>query len=285
MNPGASAEAIDFHYSVGNAFYRLWLDESLTYSGALWSADDTLETAQQRKLDYHLDQAGVTSGMRVLDIGCGWGSALHRMTAARGVARAVGITLSKAQAEWLTQQAWAAIEVRCEGWQDHVPDKPYDALISIGAFEHFAKVGLTRSDKITAYRAFFRRCHALICPGGLMTLQTIAYGNIGLDQRSAFVEQKIFPESDLPMLADVAEASNGIFEIVALRNDRADYYRTAREWSRRLRARREEALRLVGAATVTRYETYLGMFAIGFYTGTMHLLRFTLRRNDKPQIW
>ena len=118
-----------------------------------------------------------------------------------------------------------------------------------------------------------------------MTLQTIAYGNIAPDNRSAFVEKQIFPESDLPTLAEIADASHGVFEITVFRNDRPHYLRTAREWLRRLRAKRTEAIALVGAENVTRYETYLGLFIIGFHTGTLHLLRLTLSRNDKPQPW
>ena len=283
MSGGASADAIDFHYSVGNDFYRLWLDESMTYSGALWDGDETLESAQRRKLDYHLDQAGITEGMRVLDIGCGWGSGLRRMTAERGVAQAVGLTLSQAQADWLAAQPSPKIEVRIESWQDHAPPQPYDAIISIGAFEHFAKANLPRADKLAAYREFFQRSHALLRPGGRLSLQTIAYGNIAPDNRSAFVEKQIFPESDLPTLGEVADSSHGFFEITAVRNDRQHYARTAREWLRRLRARRAEAIALVGAENVTRYEQYLGLFVIGFHTGTLHLLRLTLNRNDKPQ--
>ena len=282
---GASADAINLHYSVGNTFYRLWLDDSLTYSGALYQDGATLEAAQDHKLAYHFDQAGIKAGMRVLDIGCGWGSALRRVTAVRGAAHAVGLTLSEAQAAYAAEYASPAIEVRCEGWQDHTPAAPYDALISIGAFEHFSKAGLPRAEKLAAYREYFRKCHALLKPGAHMTLQTIAYGNISPDRRSSFVEQQVFPESDLPTLAEVAEASDGVFEITAVRNDRLHYLQTAREWLHRLRGARAEATELVGAATVARYETYLGLFVVGFHTGSMHLLRFTMRRNDKPQIW
>lgn len=280
---GASAAAIDAHYSVGNAFYRLWLDEGMTYSGALWGdGDDTLEAAQRRKLDYHCDQAGVTPGAHVLDVGCGWGSGLRHLVAERQAARAVGLTLSVAQAEELRANLPAGAEARCESWADHIPERPYDAIISIGAFEHFAKATLSREAKLDAYRAYFRKCHAMLAPGAAMTVQTIAYGNISAAQRSGFVEHEIFPESDLPFLAEVAEASHWLFEITAVRNDRGHYARTAREWLRRLRARRAEALALVGPDMVAKYEKYLGLFVIGFHTGTMDLLRFTFRRNNKP---
>jgi cyclopropane-fatty-acyl-phospholipid synthase len=281
--PGASAEAIQYHYSIGNDFYRLWLDKTITYSGALWEAGDTLEMAQFRKLDYHLTQAGVRGGSRVLDIGCGWGSGLRRMVEEYGVARAVGLTLSQAQADYITAAHLPGVEVRVETWLDHAPAEPYDAIVSIGAFEHFAKPELTPEGKIEAYRAYFRRCHCLLNPGSRMTLQTIAYGNIGRDELSGFVEKDIFPESDLPTLADIARSSEGYFEIVALRNDRQDYERTNKAWLTSLRANRAEAVRLVGEQNVARYEKYLALFIIGFHTGTMHLLRITMRRNDKPR--
>jgi cyclopropane-fatty-acyl-phospholipid synthase len=281
---GASSGAIDAHYSVSNAFYRLWLDDSMTYSAALWDGEESLEAAQRRKLDYHCDQAGVEPGMRVLDVGCGWGSGLRHLVDARGAGQAVGLTLSAAQAEWLRANVPSAAEIRCESWADHAPARPYDAIISIGAFEHFAKATLTRDAKLDAYRAYFRKCHDMLVRGASMTVQTIAYGNISPAQRSSFVEMEIFPESDLPFLAEVAEASQWLFEITAVRNDRAHYARTAREWLKRLRARRAEAVELVGVDTVAKYEKYLGLFVIGFHTGTMDLLRFTFRKNDKPAI-
>ena len=91
---GASAEAIQAHYDTGNAFYRLWLDPTRTYSCALWDEADALEEAQIDKLDYHIEQAQAAGTGQVLDIGCGWGSLLERLTTAHGVERAVGLTLS-----------------------------------------------------------------------------------------------------------------------------------------------------------------------------------------------
>jgi cyclopropane-fatty-acyl-phospholipid synthase len=282
--PGASAEAIQYHYSIGNDFYRLWLDPTITYSGALWEEGDTLEAAQYRKLDYHLTQAHVRPGTRVLDVGCGWGSGLKRMVEKYDVGHATGLTLSQAQADYIASLHLPRTEVRVETWLDHAPAEPYDAIISIGAFEHFAKPALSPEEKVDAYRAYFRRCHTLLNPGSWMTLQTIAYGNVSKEELSQFVEKDIFPESDLPRLTDIARASDGYFEIVALRNDRKDYERTNRAWLTSLRANRAEAVKLVGEQNVARYEKYLALFIIGFHTGTMNLLRITLRRNDKPRI-
>lgn len=74
---GSSAEELTVHYDRGNAFYELWLDATMAYSCALFEGDEGLEAAQKRKLDWHLDSAGVTQGMRLLDIGCGWGALLR----------------------------------------------------------------------------------------------------------------------------------------------------------------------------------------------------------------
>ena len=282
--PGASAEAIGYHYSIGNEFYRLWLDKTITYSGALWEDGDTLEAAQFRKLDYHLTQAHVQPGARVLDVGCGWGSGLRRMVENYEAGKAVGLTLSQAQADWIASQNLPRTEVRVETWLDHAPAEPYDAIISIGAFEHFAKPELTSDQKVEAYRAYFKRCHSLLNPGSWMTLQTIAYGNVSKEELSQFVEKDIFPESDLPTLADITRACDGYFEVVALRNDRKDYERTNRAWLASLRANRAEAVKLVGEQDVARYEKYLALFIIGFHTGTMNLFRITFRRNDKPRL-
>jgi cyclopropane-fatty-acyl-phospholipid synthase len=282
--PGASAEAIGYHYSIGNEFYRLWLDNTITYSGALWEDGDSLEAAQYRKLDYHLTQAKVQPGSRVLDVGCGWGSGLRRMVEKFEVGQAVGLTLSQAQADWIASQHLPRTEVRVETWLEHAPAEPYDAIISIGAFEHFAKPELTSDQKVEAYRAYFKRCHELLNPGSWMTLQTIAYGNVSKEELSQFVEKDIFPESDLPTLTDIARACDGYFEVVGLRNDRKDYERTNRAWLSNLRARRAEAVKLVGEQDVVRYERYLALFIIGFHTGTMNLFRFTFRRNDKPRL-
>ena len=140
---GASPEAIRQHYDVSNDFYQLWLDPTLTYSGAMWEEGDDLEAAQIRKIDYHIEQARAPGTGRVLEIGCGWGSTLRRLVNVHGVRKAIGLTLSQAQRDWLNNTLDdPRIEVRLENWFDHEPEAPYDAIISIAAFEAFAKYDL-----------------------------------------------------------------------------------------------------------------------------------------------
>jgi cyclopropane-fatty-acyl-phospholipid synthase len=286
---GASPEAIRHHYDVGNDFYRLWLDNSLTYSCALWDDHDTdqmLDAAQVRKLDYHIEQAHAMNAQRVLDIGCGWGSLLRRLVDAHGVRQATGLTLSQAQAAWLASQPHPRIEVRLESWLDHAPAQPYDAILSLGAFEHFAQADWPDAQRIAAYRAFFTRCRAWLKPGGRLALQTISLGNLNVRQiqerpNMQFVIKEIFPESILPSLADIAAASEGLFEVITLRNDRDHYYRTARVWYKRLAARRAEATTLVGEEVVERYLRYLKYFTFAFADGHTGLLRIAMRRWDE----
>jgi len=115
-----------------------------------------------------------------------------------------------------------------------------------------------------------------------MSLQTIAYGDISRNRvySDDFIARDIFPESDLPRLAYIAEASEGFFEICLVRNDREDYARTCRHWFDRLRERQDEAVAIVGEDTVAWYKHYLRTFSYSFALGAFHLLRIVFRRLD-----
>lgn len=280
---GASENAIQYHYDLSNQFYQLFTDPQMVYSSALWEENDTLESAQIRKIDFHIRQARVQGAQRVLDIGCGWGASLKRLVENYDVSLAVGLTLSQAQAEWIQTSASEKIEVRLEGWADHNPDATYDGIISIGAFEHFVQLGLSSEEKINSYRQFFQCCHQWLKPGGWLSLQTMTIENANPEDFSPFITEKIFPESDLPYLAEIAKASGHLFEIVKLRNDRKHYADTFRQWLKRLKANREIATELVGEEEVAKYEKYCQLFIIAFHTGTLNLSRLALRRIDQPR--
>jgi cyclopropane-fatty-acyl-phospholipid synthase len=280
--------AIQHHYDVGNEFYQYWLGDTLTYSGALWAegeAIDSLDRAQLRKIDYHLHEARAGKGARLLDVGCGWGSTLRRAVETHGVGRGVGLTLSQAQADWITTSPLRSpnVEIRVEDWREHAPAEPYDAIVSIGAFEHFSKAQISGAEKIANYRAFFDRCAEWLSPGGWLSLQSIGYGNPGLCDKSQFIENDIFPESDLPTLAEIATASDGRFEIVKVCNDRDHYARTIRAWLARLKENRTAMSLRFGEAVVDRYIKYLSLFVIGFHVGAMNLWRLSMRRYDRLQ--
>jgi cyclopropane-fatty-acyl-phospholipid synthase len=281
---GASPAAIAFHYDIGSAFYALWLGRELTYSCALFADDDDddddLESAQRRKIDHHAHEASAVGATHVLDVGCGWGSTMRRLVSEHGVARVTGLTLSLDQARCIAALDEPRIEARLESWREHEPSGPYDAIVSIGAFEHFVGRDLSRVQKVAAYREFFDRCHGWLRPGCALSLQTIAYGTLDPAQISAFITSEIFPESDLPALGEIVDAAHGRFEIVRLRNDRMDYARTCREWAQRLATQHAAASAMVGADRVRHYERFLKMSAAGFESGGLVLLRITLRRID-----
>lgn len=272
-----AAAAIRHHYDVGNEFFQLWLDSSLTYSCALrQNADDTLETAQDRKLRFHLDAIGAEKAGSVLDIGCGWGSILHRLAETYRVPRAVGLTLSDQQAAYVSSRGYPGVEVRVQNWTEYEPDSPFDGIVSIGAFEHFAHPGDSPGEKIDVYRHFFTRCRDWLTTGGVLSLQTIAYANMSRDDASRFMQEEIFPDADLPTLAEITAAAEGLFEVRSLHNARLDYAWTCEQWAARLRARREEAAALVGPEIVARYQRYLKLSAFGFRMGKICLLRLVL---------
>ncbi len=281
---GASAAAIRHHYDVGNDFFALWLDPTRTYSCALWEGStDTLQAAQERKLDYFAAQANCADARAVLDIGCGWGGLLRRLTDVHNVKRAVGLTLSAKQAEHVAGWDDERLDVRVQNWAEHTPAEPYDAIVSIGAFEHFAGFSMTRAARIAAYRHFFDCAHAWLEPGGRLAVQSNVKGNnVRMDRQTVrdllFVVDHVFPQSELPWASELIEASERRFDIVSARNDPEHYERTCSEWLARLRDTRRQGEELVGAEMVRDYERYLSAAINAFKQRHLGLLRVVFER-------
>jgi cyclopropane-fatty-acyl-phospholipid synthase len=284
-NAGASAAEIQRHYDVGNEFYGLWLDAGMNYSCALWegeSKDDDLSEAQRRKLAYHIESANAAGKRAVLDIGCGWGALLHQLTQVHHVERAVGLTLSAAQAQWIRQRGIPGVEVREEAWQDHAAQAHYDAIISIGAFEHFARPGMTPPEKIAAYRAFFEKCASWLSFPGRLSLQTIAHGCVGEAKReqTSRLSSIVFPGSELPRLQEIIAAAEDVLKIGKVVNHAEDYQHTCKLWKNNLKRNREHAIALHGESTYQHYVDYLQGSEFGFALGNLALYRIVF---EKPR--
>jgi cyclopropane-fatty-acyl-phospholipid synthase len=285
---GASKAAIALHYDTGNDFFRLWLDPAtMSYSCALYDdatepGSEELGDAQRRKIDFYLDEARVIEAGRLLDVGCGWGGVLNRALD-RGVGEVVGMTLSEAQADFIEVSPRPGLSVRRESWVEHEPDQPYGSIVSVEAFEAFARLRLTPEQKALVYRSFFERCWRWLRPGGHLGLQTIAYNNADAGQFDDFIASEIFPEQDLPHLKELAGAFERLFEVVVIRNDPLHYVATLRDWLSRLKGRRGQAANLVGLPEVVRFERYLRLSAAMFEIRSCALYRLILRRIDRPR--
>lgn len=277
LKQGATAEDIQFHYDLGRSFYRHWLDNTMTYSSAMFAGNDDLETAQKRKLDYHIAQAEIGPGSRVLDIGCGWGSFMFRCLERIPSSRCVGLTLSADQKESIDGAGSDRIEVLLKGWQALEEVHSFDAVVSVGAMEHFVGPGCSAEDKIAVYRDFYKKVSRVLKPGGCLSLQTIVFDRMQESEFPSFITEKIFPGSMLPRQLEIHAASDRVLSLVNVRNDAADYARTCREWIKRIEAAKSELIAKVGANKTNEYVQYLRMSAAAFERQQFGLLRMKFR--------
>jgi cyclopropane-fatty-acyl-phospholipid synthase len=275
--PRRDAQAVRHHYEVPLAFYRLWLDASLTYSCAYFrSRDDDLETAQRAKLDLVCRKLRLQPGETVLDIGCGWGSFLIHAAQHHGV-RGVGITLSPSQAAVARQRIAELglddrLEVRLADYREPL-GRSFDAVASIGMLEHVGRANMLR---------YARAVHAALRPGGRALLHGITAPPGNGISRGSFVDAFIFPDGELEEAGFLSlQLDNAGLEVRDDENLREHYALTLRHWQERFEARAEEAESLVGAERVRIWRLYLAGAEVGFQRGTTAVHQFLAVRPDK----
>ncbi|MEM7318376.1 MAG: class I SAM-dependent methyltransferase, partial [Pseudomonadota bacterium] len=278
-NSGASQGAIEFHYDMPAEFFGLWLGQSMTYTAARFTRPDmTLDEAQLDKINYHLDAAAVRPGHRMLDIGCGWGTLLKSAVELRDASAAHGLTLSPLQKRYISSLGNSSVSAALQSYEHHEPRHPYDSIVSVGAFEHFVKPGMSRDERLATYGELFRRCAAWMTPDGRFSLQTMTWGDAEQVERDMNRIHEIFPESDLPEIAEVIEAAHPHLELVSMENRPEDYARTLSEWAKGLRDNREKAVEIVGE---DRFKFYLDSCMGGsllYRRRRFYLCRFVFRR-------
>ena len=259
------ATAIGHHYDVGNDFYRLVLGPTMTYSCARFAQPDfTLEDAQTAKHDLICRKLGLHErpGARLLDVGCGWGSmAIH--AAVHYDARAVGITISKAQAALARQRVEEAgvndhVEIRLQDYRDLRGEK-FDAISSVGMSEHVGH------DKLDTY---FETLRASLVPQGRLLNHAISsVGGSTLGSRS-FVGRYVFPDGELIDVGDTVVAMERAgFEVRDVESLREHYARTLRCWVSNLEVNWDEAVTLVGEPRAKIWRLYMAGSAVGFEDG------------------
>lgn len=206
------------HYDLGNDLYAAMLGKRLVYSCGYWREAGNLDDAQEAKLDLVCRKLRLRPGMRVLDIGCGWGEAL-KFAAERYGVEGVGVTISKEQAEYARGLcAGLPVEIRLQDYRD--VEGGFDAVYSIGMFEH---VGSRN------YRGYFRTVRRLLRDGGLSLLHSIG-SNVSVRHTDPWIARYIFPNSMLPSATQIARASEGLFVIEDWHNFGADYDTTLQAW-------------------------------------------------------
>jgi cyclopropane-fatty-acyl-phospholipid synthase len=261
------AEAVRHHYDVSNEFFSLFLDESMTYSCAVFSRGaETLEAAQEEKLEMVARKLALKEGERVLDVGCGWGS-FPLWAATRHGASVLGITLSPPQAERARERAEAAgaadrVEIRVMDYRDLVGER-FDAIASIGMVEH---VGESQID------VYARSLAGLLEPGGRLLNHGIARLRHSDPDAGPFSERYVFPDAEPLHLSRVLLAlERAGFVTHHVEGFGDDYAETLRHWARRLDENLDEAVRLAGPERVRVWRLYLRMARRGFESGFLSI--------------
>jgi cyclopropane-fatty-acyl-phospholipid synthase len=215
---GRAARNAQKHYDIGNNLYRLMLDRRMAYSCGYWKDTDNLDQAQENKLDLICRKIRLQPGMRVLDIGCGWGS-FAKFAAERYGAEVVGVTVSRNQVELGREMCKGLpVEIRLQDYRN-VREK-FDHVVSVGMAEH---VGYRN------YRTYLQTAARCLHDNGLFLLHTIG-GDISRTSSEAFTDTYIFPNSLLPSLKQLGQAMENIFILEDLHNFGPHYDYTLMAW-------------------------------------------------------
>jgi cyclopropane-fatty-acyl-phospholipid synthase len=273
-----SRKNIHAHYDIGNAFYQLWLDDTMTYSSALFGGEpqQDLPQAQRAKFQRTLDECGVRAGDRVLEIGCGWGALAEEAACARG-AHVTGVTLSTEQLAYARERLARAgaserADLRLQDYRD-IDDAPFDAIVSVEMFEAVGR---------EYWESFFGCLKSRLKPGGRACIQTITIRDDLFERylRSTdFIQQYIFPGGVLPSPeAFRAEARRAGLVVERELAFGPDYAETLRRWRTAFLARDAQVRRLGFDTRFMRiWEFYLAYCEAAFDTGNTDVVQFTLR--------
>jgi len=262
------SQAISHHYDVSNRFYELLLGPTMAYTCACFpDADASLEQAQEHKFELVSRKLALKPGMRLLDVGCGWGGMVMHAARHHGV-RALGVTLSRKQAEWgqkaIVDAGLADLaEVRHLDYRD-VPETGFDAISSIGLTEHIGAANLP---------SYFTFLHSKLRPHGRLLNHCITRPTTTERHRAGlFIDRYIFPDGELEGVGEIVSAmQNNGFEVRHEENLREHYAMTLAGWSANLDANWEAAVTEVGRGKARAWALYLTGSRLGFERRTIEL--------------
>lgn len=262
------SKVIAHHYDVSNTFYEWVLGPSMAYTCAVYpTADATLEQAQTAKFELVAQKLGLRAGMRLLDVGCGWGAMVMHAAAEHGV-RALGVTLSRNQAEWaqreIERRGLAHLaEVRHLDYRA-TPVAEFDAVSSIGLTEHLGRAALP---------SYFRFLASRLRPGGRLLNHCITQNRTPTTRKlDPFIERYVFPDGQLHAIGHlITQMNDNGFEIRHEENLREHYATTLRDWGANLDAHWDEAVAEVGEGRARVWRLYMAACRLGFARDNIQL--------------
>jgi cyclopropane-fatty-acyl-phospholipid synthase len=270
---------VQHHYDLGNDFYRLWLDKSLTYSCAYFrKPSDSLETAQRQKVDHILKKLGLKKDMRLLDIGSGWGELIIRAAKRYGV-RAHGITLSKEQyratrKRIIDEKLTGRVTVELKHYEDLKGSERFDRIVSVGMYEHVGK------DNHAKYMAVVDR---LLRSGGITLLHTIT--QFEDREMNIWTDKYIFPGGYLPTLQSaITELADKGFRTVDVESLRRHYARTLDEWSKRFERQVVKVTEMYDERFVRMWRLYLRGSYAGFAFGNLDIVQILATKGLSDEV-
>jgi cyclopropane-fatty-acyl-phospholipid synthase len=258
------------HYDIGNDLYERMLDSRMTYSCGYWKDATTLDEAQEAKIDLAARKLGIEPGMRVLDIGCGWGGAAQFMAERYGC-EVVGVTVSQEQVDYANEHIGdLPVDIRLQDYREI--DETFDRIVSIGMFEH---VGVKN------YRTFMETVRRLLVDDGLFLLHTIG-GNRSVHQGDPWISRYIFPNSMLPSAKQIATAAEDLFVLEDWHNFGAYYDTTLMHWVENFNAAWPELSERYDERFYRMWTYYLLTSAAGFRTRKNQLWQVVFSPNGVP---
>ncbi len=275
-SPERDGKVIQHHYDVSNRFYELVLGPSMTYTCATFEDESkTLEEAQFAKYDLVARKLDLQPGQRLLDVGCGWGGMVRHAAKEYGV-RGIGVTLSRAQAEWGQQKTKEEgldhlVEVRHMDYRD-VPETGFDAISSIGLTEHIG---------VDNYPSYFGFLYNKLLPGGRLLNHSITRPDNRPTPTGAFIDRYVFPDGELIGSGKIiTEMQNAGWEVHHEENLRMHYAMTLAGWNDNLRRNWDECVAEVGEGTARVWGLYMAGSRMGFERNELQLHQVLAGRTE-----
>lgn len=264
---------IKSHYDIGNDFYRLWLDDTMSYSCAYFkTSSDTLYEAQINKIEHTLKKLDLKPNEKLLDIGCGWGW-LSIMAAQKYGVKVVGVTISEEQCKKAQERVRELkledrVEIRLQNYQDLEFEDYFDKVVSVGMFEHVGKENLG---------LYFMKAKQVLKPGGSMLLHSILAMFEG--KTNAWIDKYIFPGGYLPSLREVVSAmSEWDFHLLLVESLRIHYAKTLDMWSENFNQVLPQVREKYDEEFIRMWDLYLRSCASAFRVGSVDLFQFLITK-------